>query len=90
MCYYDVGHLTKMAAKPIYGKNPLLWNQWTDFHELWYVAQGTLAHHILYKLWPWDDHDLFYGKVKFFNLGFYAGKCNNGNYCIMWPGNWLI
>ena len=34
-----------MASMPIYGKknlkNLLPWNQWTDFHELWYVAQGT-------------------------------------------------
>ena len=32
-------------------------------------------------------YDLFYGNVKFFNLGFYVGKCDNngffGNYCIL-------
>ena len=37
-----------MASLSIYGKktlkNLLLWNQRTDFHELWYVAQGILAH----------------------------------------------
>ena len=50
---HDAGHMTKMAAMPIYGKKPfknlLLWNQWTDFHETWYVASGTPAHHSLYK-----------------------------------------
>ena len=39
---YDVGHMTKMAATPMYGKKPfknlLLRNQWTDFHETWYVT----------------------------------------------------
>ena len=33
----NLGHMTKMAAMPIYGKNPsknlLLWNWWTDFKE---------------------------------------------------------
>ena len=46
------GHMTKMAAMPIYGKtlqNLLLQNRWADFHETWYVALGTPAHHSLYK-----------------------------------------
>ena len=50
---YDAGHMTKMAAMPIYGKKPfknlLLRNQRTDFHETWYVASGTPAHHSLFK-----------------------------------------
>ena len=29
--------------------------------------------HSLYKWWPWSDLDLFYGKVKFGNLGFSIG-----------------
>ena len=66
---HDAGHMTKMAAMPIYGKNPfknlLLRNRWTDFHETWYVTSGTPAHHSLYKWWPWVDPDLIYGKVKF-------------------------
>ena len=40
---YDVGHMTKMDAKPIYGKNPR--NRLTDFYKTWYVASGTPAHH---------------------------------------------
>ena len=45
------GHMTKMAAMPIYGKNlkKLLQNRWADFHETWYVASGNPAHHSLYK-----------------------------------------
>ena len=28
----------------------------------------------MFKWWPWSDLDLFYGKVKFGNLGFFYGK----------------
>ena len=49
------GHMTKMAAMPVYGKNHkkifLLWNWWTYFNQTWYmyVALGTVAHHSVYK-----------------------------------------
>ena len=63
-----------------------------DFHETWYVASGTPAHHSLFKWWPWSDLDLFYGKVKFGNLGFSIGKSENSgffrNYCSLWPESW--
>ena len=66
-------------------KNLLLQNRQADFHETWYVASGTPAHHSLFKWWPWSDLDLFYGKVKFGNLGFSMGKGENSgffrNYC---------
>ena len=29
-------------------KNLLLWIQWTDLNEAWYVASGTLAHQSLF------------------------------------------
>ena len=51
-CSRHLGHMTKMAATPIYGKNPsknLLQNRRADFHETWYVASGTPAHHNLFK-----------------------------------------
>ena len=46
-----LGHMTKMAATPIYGKNPskLLQNRRADFHETWYAASETPAHHNLFK-----------------------------------------
>ena len=76
-----LSHMTKMAAMPIFGKNPsknlLLQNRRADFQETWYVASGTPAHHSLFKWWPWSDPDLFYGKVKFDNLGFSIGKSEN-------------
>ena len=52
----------------------LLQNRSADFHETWYVAFGTPAHHSLFKLWPWSDLDLIYGKVKFGYIGFSIGK----------------
>ena len=64
--WHDDGHMTKMAAIPIYGKKPfknLLRNQQADFHETWYVASGTPAHNSLFKWWLCSDLDLFYGKV---------------------------
>ena len=47
--WHDGGHITKMAAIPIYGKKPYknlpLRNWWTDIHETWYVASVTPGHH---------------------------------------------
>ena len=41
----ELGHITKMAAMPIYGKktlkNLLLQDKLTDDLETWYVASGT-------------------------------------------------
>ena len=88
--WHDAGHMTKMATKPIYGKTwprwpPHLYMVITGqkssspeptgwFPRNRYVAFGTPAHHSLFKWWPWSDFDLFYGKVKFGNLGFSMGK----------------
>ena len=53
VCWRHLGHMTKMAAMPIYGikpfKNLLLQNRRADFHETWYVALGTSAHHSLFN-----------------------------------------
>ena len=53
VCSRELDHLTKMAAAPIYGKNPsknfLLQNRLADFHETWYVASGNPPHHSLLK-----------------------------------------
>ena len=45
VCINGPGHMTKMAAMPIYGKNPskiFSGTGWADFHEIWYVALGLL------------------------------------------------
>ena len=63
-------------------KNLLLQNRRADFYETWYVASGTPAHHSYIN----DDPgvtltlDLFYGKVKFGNLGFSIGKSENSGF----------
>ena len=48
------GHMTKMAAMPIYGKKTfkilLLLNQWTDFNKTWHGASGTEVLQCVYKL----------------------------------------
>ena len=51
VCSPHLGHMTKMAATPIYGKKPFknLRNRRADFHETWYVALRTLANHSLFK-----------------------------------------
>ena len=71
------GHMTKMAAMPIYGKNlkkNLLRNQKADDLETWYAALGARVLPSLFKWWPWVNPDLFYGKVKFGSLCFCMGK----------------
>ena len=89
-------HMTKMAAIFIYGKNlkknHLLWNQKADDLESWYAAFHTQILPNLFKWWPCDDLELFYGKAKFGSLCFYIGKSLNNrffrNYCSLWYKSW--
>ena len=85
------GHMTKMAAMPIYGKNLknlLFWSQKADDLETWYTAFCARVLPSSFKWWPWVDLDLFYGKVKFVPLCFCMGKrWNDGffrTYCRLW------
>ena len=84
------GRHAHIWSKPF--KNLLLQNRRADFHETWYVASGTPAHHSLFKWWPWSDLDLFYGKVKLGHIGFSMGKSENSgffrNYCSQWTLSW--
>ena len=41
VCSNSPGHMTKMAAMPIYGQNLLLRNQKADNLETWYAASGA-------------------------------------------------
>ena len=76
--------MTKPAAMSVYGKKILLQFSSLEpveqFNETWYVESGTTAYHYLLKLLPWFDIDLFFGKVKFCNLGFYREKCDNDGF----------
>ena len=63
------GHMTKMAAMAINNKNLLkkkllLQNQKTYDFETCQETSGGEALQNLYKSWPWDDLDLFYGKAN--------------------------
>ena len=52
VCINGPGHMTKMAAMPIYGKNLKKSSSPEPagrFPKTWYVASGTPAHHSLYK-----------------------------------------
>ena len=41
LCSQYLGHMTKLAVMPIYGKNPSNW--WDASHETWYVAPGVVC-----------------------------------------------
>ena len=79
--------MTKMAAMPICGKNPLQISflepveqfQRNLVHVI-IVAPGTMAPHNLLKLLPWVDLDLFFSNVKFSDLGFYIEKCDSDGF----------
>ena len=51
VCIWGLGHMTKMAAMPIYGKKPfknlLIRNRWADLHEMvcsiWDVGPSLIA-----------------------------------------------
>ena len=75
--FKGLGHMTKMAAMPIdvkIFKTLLLWNRKADDLETWYAASSARVLPSLFKLCPWVDLDLFYGKVKFGLLCFCMGK----------------
>ena len=75
VCSGGLGHMTKMAPTPIYGKNPFKnlepKDQWLrglvcsiwDLGPTKFVQMMTLG-------WPWH----FYSKVKFASWCFYMGK----------------
>ena len=73
--------MTKKAATPIYGKMLKTFkksqNRKSYDLETWHATLGTQALHSLYIWCPWVDLGLFYGKVKFGNLGFSIGKNEN-------------
>ena len=65
VCSNDPGHMTKMVAMPIYGKYLKISSSPKPKAENWYAASGPQVLPSLFKLCPWIDLDLFYGKVKF-------------------------
>ena len=76
----ELGHMTNMAAMPIYGKN-LNKSSSPEPIDRWpwnlYVALSMQVLPRLFKLLPWVDLDPFYAKVKFGDVGFCTGKSEN-------------
>ena len=75
--------MTKMATMPIYGINPLKIFPGTSgpiFTKLDKTHRRLKRIIFCSQMITWIDHELFYGMVKFFNLGFYMGKCDNHGY----------
>ena len=59
--------MTKMASRPIYGKNlqNLIRNKEADLLETWYTVSGSQVLPNLFKCWHWVDIDHFYDLAKF-------------------------
>ena len=88
--------MTKMAVMSIYGKTALKnffpRTSVTILMKLGINHQGLRFIIICQAYYAFLD--LFFGNVKFSNLGFYIEKCDSngflGNYCSLCYGNWLI
>ena len=75
VCSNGLGHMTKMAAMPIYGKNLkkfLLQNQKADDLETWYASSGALVLPSLLKWWPLVD------------LTYFTARSNMVRYAFVW------
>ena len=69
-----VGHMTKMAAMPIYGKNPSKIFSRTS----WLISTNLgMQHWGLLPIIVCSDEDPFYCKVKFCNQSFSVRKVKN-------------
>ena len=66
--------MTKMTAIAKTFKNPLLKNQKACDFETWHEASGNGTLQSLYKSWPWDDLDLFYGKINLSRISQISGE----------------
>ena len=51
MCINNLGHMTKMAAMPIYGKNPskIFFSETNSFKETWREASMAKVLQRIYK-----------------------------------------
>ena len=92
-CLNGPGHMTSMAARPMYGKNIktilLLWNQTANDLESWYAASGT-------QVLPNNDPGLtlsyFTAMSNLVYMFLYGGKGKAmdffRNYCRLWYHTW--
>ena len=76
----ELGHMTNMAAMPIYGKNikkssspePVDWWSWNFVCSIVYASTTKVV-----QILPWVNLDTFYAKVKFGDIGICMGKSEN-------------
>ena len=84
VCINGPGHMTKMAAMPIYGKKPskIFFSRTGGpiFKKLGMEHRGLQPIIVCSNDDPGVNLDLFYGKVKFGNLGFSIGKTENSRF----------
>ena len=71
------GHMTNMAAMPIYGNNlkkssSLELKGWWPWNLVWSIGYSSTTKFIQRR--PWVDLDLFYSKVRFGPFCFSMGK----------------
>ena len=89
-CSNVQGLMTKIASRPIYGKNlkkVLLRNQEAVDIETWYTASGTQVLPKLFKWWHWVGLVHFYDMVKRLqgtkliqHIVIYFQSCSNSAY----------
>ena len=72
VCSNGSGHMTKMAAIPIYGKNLETSSQEPKGLETWYAASGARVLPSLLKWWPW------------FDLTYFTARSNLVPYAFVW------
>ena len=76
----ELGHMTNMAAMPIYGKNlkkpasPESIDRW-PWHFVCSIVYASTTKVV--QIRPWVDLGLFYVKVKFGGIGFCTRKSEN-------------
>ena len=76
----ELGHMTSMAAMPIYGKNlkkssspePIDWWPWNLVCSIVYASTTKVV-----QIMTLGYRDPFYAKVKFGHIGFCMGKSKN-------------
>ena len=93
---HNASHLTKMAAMPIYGKNTVK----SSFQEQLGTTRLILMKLCMKHQRPKPfifcsnyDHKLtltYYDKVKFCNLGFYIGICDDGFFGLLHSVTWNL
>ena len=88
VCLRDLSHMTKMAATPIYGKNPLKIFSRTGgpiSTKLCMLHRGLQPIIVCSNDDPRMTLAYFTARLIFENIGFYMGKGENngyfGNYC---------